>query len=82
MALELGTWADLLVKMPSRVRRRRKVGRQAHTMPRDCSTTVQRTAIVMVYSKSAKLAMSRARTRIMGAWQALWMDRSISMVCL
>lgn len=64
--------ADLLVvKRPTRERRGRRVGRQAQVMPRDCSTTVQIRAVVMVYSKSVKETRLKAQTRTMEATQAL-----------
>lgn len=62
---------DFVVKRPKRERRGRRVGRQAQTMPRDCSTTVQITAVVMVYSKSLKLTRLKAQTRTMDATHAL-----------
>ena len=81
VALEFETLADLLVKMPNSVRRGRRVGRQAHVMPRDCFTTVQGTAVVMEYLKSAKLARLKAQTRTIDATQTLWIDRSVCSVC-
>lgn len=69
--LELEAWVDLVVKRPKRERSGRSVGRQAQMMPRDCSTTVQITAVVMVYSKSSKFARLKAQTRTMEATQAL-----------
>lgn len=70
--LELEACVVLMVKRPMRESRGRSVGRQAQIMPRDCSTTVQITAVVMVYSKSSKFTRLKAQTRTMEATQALW----------
>ena len=74
MALGLKAWADLLVKMPNRMRRGRRVRRNLQIIPRDWSTTVQRTAVVMVYSKSARLVRSKAHIQTVEATQALGID--------
>ena len=79
MFLELEACVDLIVKRPMRERRGRSVGRQAQIMPRDCSTTVQITAVVMVYSKSLKFTRLKAQTRTMEATQALWVEGNVSL---
>ena len=78
MVLELEAWVDLIVKRPIRERRGRSVGRQAQIIPRDCSTTVHITAVVMVYSKSSKSTRLKAQTRTIEATQALWVYGIVS----
>lgn len=79
MFLELEAWVDLLVNRPMWERRGRSVGRQAQIIPIDCSTTVQITATVMVYSKSSKFTRLKAQTRTMEATQALRNEQSVSL---